>query len=45
MSNQNDRQRYSTDTGAQMRDNSANGYVDRYYDKAKGQHGGGIYDD
>ena len=42
MNNQNDRQQYSIDTGAQMRDNSANGYVDRFYDNALGQHGGGI---
>ena len=43
MSNQNDRQQYSVDTDAQMRDNSADGYVDRFYDNSQGQYGGGIY--
>ncbi|MEA3330118.1 MAG: hypothetical protein U9Q29_00290 [Campylobacterota bacterium] len=43
MTNQNDRQQYSVDTDAQMRDNSADGYVDRFYDNSQGQYGGGIY--
>jgi len=42
MNNQVDRQRYSIDTAAQRRDNSADGYVDRFYDNALGQNGGGI---
>jgi len=44
MSNQNDRLRYSTDTGAKKRDMSAGGYVDKMRDQHKGQYGGGIYD-
>ena len=44
MSNQIDRDRYSTDTSAQIRDmTSVN--TTRSMDQSRGQYGGGIYDD
>jgi hypothetical protein len=42
MNNPVDRNRYSTDTGAQMRD-QVESYTDRTLDRMRGQNGGGYY--